>query len=144
MTTNDRHRREKTAAWLLRLDALSHLMAAVIVFLPDGIIVLAHNRLGLGIFPDAPIAWYLARGLSAYYAMHGALMLFISLDVVGYLDLVRIAMWLFAIYGILMLFVDLRAPMPKFWTIAEPAFILVFSAVVLALLSSSSSDRSNR
>jgi hypothetical protein len=144
MTTNDKHRCEKTAAWLLRLDALSHLMAAMIVFLPDATIVWVHTRLGLGVFPDAPIAWYLARGLSAYYAMHGALMLFISLDVVRYLDLVRIAMRLFAVYGILMLIVDLQAPMPTFWTIAEPAFILVFSAIVLALLSSSSSNQNER
>lgn len=137
MAVEGLQRREVAAAWLLRFDALAHLFAGLVVFLPSETISALHNQLGIGEFPNTPIAWYLARGLPAYYAMHGACVLFISLDVRRYLDLIRFAMRAFAAYGILILIVDVQAAMPKVWTAAEPAFVLAFSACVLRLLSRS-------
>jgi len=140
MTTNRNHRKENLAAWLLRLDSVAHILAAVVVFLPQETIAQLHERLGLGVFPDSPIAWYLARGLSAYYAMHGTFVLILSFHIRRYLRLVRLLVRLFAAYGLLMVFVDLQAAMPTWWVIAEPAFILVFSATVLMLLADSTSE----
>lgn len=140
MNTNPQRFRT-IAAWLLRFDAIAHILAAVVVFLPNNTIVSFHELLLPGTFPDSPVAWYLARGLPAYYAMHGALVLYVSFDVERYTPLIRVAMRLFAAYGLLMLIVDVRAPMPKLWTIAEPVFILSFSATVLLLLATQDTQR---
>ena len=130
--------REVVAAWLLRFDAMAHVLAGVVVFLPRESIQSLHAYLvGSELLPDIPILWYFARGLPAYYALHGAVVLFMSFDLKRYLDLIRFSMRAFAGYGLLMLVVDLQAGMPKAWTIAEPVFALVFSATVLWLLSSS-------
>jgi len=52
----------------------------------DGI----HHYVGLGEMPKSPIVNYLARSLSAFYAMLGAFTLFISFDINRYRNLVTL------------------------------------------------------
>ena len=49
-----------------------------------------HNYVGIGEMPKAPIVNYLARSLSAFYAILGAFTLFISFDINRYRNLVTL------------------------------------------------------
>jgi hypothetical protein len=79
-----RHHAAKLLAWLLRIGGASMLLALVPMFMPASWIHAAHRALGLGTFPDAPVAEYLARLSSGMYALLGGLLIWLSLDVVRY------------------------------------------------------------
>lgn len=74
----------KTTAliFLLWFLGVSALFALVAVFMPLSWIVATHGWLGLGEMPTAPIAEYLARSLSLFYALFGALCLVMAADLV--------------------------------------------------------------
>jgi hypothetical protein len=77
---------------------------------------------------------YLARSISALYAIHGGLLLLVSGDVrrharvVAYLAVTAIG------FGLLMIGIDLHAGMPVRWTIGEGPPVLVLGIVILVLL----------
>ena len=78
-----------------------------------------HRWLGLGELPSAPVVEYLARSISAFYAMFGALCLVVAADVERYrpvawfLGAAQVAM------GIAFVGIDLAAGMPSWWTAWE-------------------------
>ena len=55
----------------------------------------------LGPFPTAPIVEYLARSLSAFYALHGVITLVISTDVPRYRPLIGVWAWSFVALGLI-------------------------------------------
>ena len=57
--------------------------------MPTTWIVATHKWLGLGDFPDAPITQYLARSISALYAIFGGLVIVVSTDVRRYVPVIR-------------------------------------------------------
>ena len=71
-----------------------------------------HRWLGLGELPASPIVEYLARSLSAFYALVGALCLVMAADLERYRPLVRFLRAAFALWSAAMLWVDLAAGMP--------------------------------
>jgi hypothetical protein len=87
----------------------------------------------LGTLPDQPIVGYLARTLSAFYALLGGLLWVISFDlhrhrvVLGYLGLAFLA------FGATAGWVDFKEGMPWFWRIAEAPVVIVFGCVILWL-----------
>ena len=66
--------------------------------------VATHERLGLGAFPDPPITIYLARSLSAFYAIVGGLLL--------------------------LFFIDRSAGLPPMWSLGEGPFVAVLGLVM--------------
>lgn len=101
------------------------MLSVVAVVMPYVWIEWAHSRVGLGDFPAAPIAVYLARSSSALYALHGLFLLFISREVVRYAPLIRF-MGLTAVgHGLLVMLIDTWAGLPLWWILLEgPAFSL--------------------
>lgn len=95
------------------------MVAAIPIFFPVNLMATIHQWLGLGEFPDQPITIYLARSTSLLYAIHGLLMVIVSLDLQRYWPLVPVFGWLHVIIGLLMLGIDLTTPMPWYWTAAE-------------------------
>ncbi len=92
-----------------------------------------HQHTGLGELPHVPIVGYLTRSVSAFYALHGALLVFVAGDVRRYLAVVRFFAVAGAVFGALLLGIDCAVGMPLPWTVAEGPFVVVLSAAILWL-----------
>jgi hypothetical protein len=76
---------------------------------------------------------YLARSLSAFYAVMGALCLMLTSDLERYRPLVRFLGLAFALMSLVLLGVDLAAGMPWWWTTSEGLGGVVFGALLFLL-----------
>jgi hypothetical protein len=76
---------------------------------------------------------YLARSASALYALHGALVLFLSFDVPRYWRLITFLAVAALVHGAVMTGIDLAAGMPVAWTLGEGPCFAATGAVVLLL-----------
>ena len=110
---------ERWLKLLLRLIGASCLLAIVAVYMPTSWMARCHEWIGLGPFPDAPIASYLARATSAFYAMLGGLMLIVASDVRRYSRVIAYLAWMGVAYGITMSLVNIFIGMPLSWQIGE-------------------------
>ncbi|MGA2060817.1 MAG: hypothetical protein ABSG67_10080 [Thermoguttaceae bacterium] len=126
-------RAEKILAILLRITAGVLLLALAPVFFPQAWMAAINRAVGLGELPDTAIVGYLTRSLSAMYAFHGALMLYVSLDVRRYRPLIICLAALGMVFGAFMLSLDIRLGMPVAWTICEGPVIIVLCAAIHAL-----------
>src|SRR5262245_28993059 len=82
-------RADKALVFLLRFVGVPALFALVAVFMPVSWMVATHRWLGLGEMPTGPVVEYLARSVSAFYAIMGALCLVLTTDLERYRPLVR-------------------------------------------------------
>ena len=122
---------ERIFVWLLRLGGVVMLTALGAVVMPFGWMNSIHRQVGLGELPNVPIVGYLTRSISAFYALHGALLVFLASDVRRYLPVVRFLAVAGAVFGAMMLAIDCVVEMPLSWTVAEGPYVIVLSAVVL-------------
>ena len=81
--------------------------------------------------PQIPIVGYLTRSISALYALHGALLVFMAGDVHRYLPVVRFLAVAGAVFGAVLLGIDCAVGMPQSWTIGEGPYVVALSAVVM-------------
>ena len=109
------------------------LFAPAAVFMPVSWMAATHRGLGLGEMPTAPVVEYLARSLSAFYALVGALDLVVAADLERYRPLVRFLGVAIALMSLALLGVDLAAGMPWWWTAAEGPGGVAFGAVLFVL-----------
>jgi hypothetical protein len=124
---------EKALVWLLRISAVVLLTALVPAVMPFAWMQDIHRSLGMGELPEGPIIGYLTRSLSAMYAMHGALLFFVSWDVRRFLPVVKCLAVLAVLFGIGMLVLDVMVGMPFCWVVGEGPFIVVLGGVMLWL-----------
>jgi hypothetical protein len=117
---------------VLRALGVLDLLALGAVFLPLHWMAVAHAWLGLGTMPEGPLVGYLARSASALYALHGALILFLSFDVRRYWSLITFLAVLAVLHGAVMLGIDIAEGMPVWWTAIEGLGFAGTGAVVLA------------
>jgi hypothetical protein len=101
------------------------------VVMPFSWMNVIHQQLGLGELPHIPTVGYLTRSISALYALHGALLVFVAGDVRRYLLVVRFLAVAGAVFGALMLGIDYTVGMPVSWTVGEGPFVVALSAVIL-------------
>ena len=125
------NRNEKILIWLLRLSGAVMLTALGAVVMPYEWMNVIHQRMGLGELPNAPIVGYLTRSISALYALHGALFVFIASDVRRYLPVLRFLVLAGVVFGGVLIGVDCAVGMPLSWTVEEGASTIVFSIVIL-------------
>ncbi len=92
-----------------------------------------HRLLGLGPLPGGPVFEYLARSISFLYAFLGGFAWVLSTDVRRYATPIRFYGTVFIIFGVVMLFTDLRVGMPAFWTYQEGPVVMCVGAITLAL-----------
>ena len=118
---------------LMRLAGVLLLTALIPVVMPFGWMKDIHRALGMGELPEGPIMGYLTRSLSAIYAMHGALVFVVSLDVRRYLPVVKCLAVLGIVFGSGMFVLDIMVGMPPSWIIGEGPFIVVLGGVMLWL-----------
>src|SRR5215468_8104293 len=124
---------DKALVLLLRLVGVGALFALVAVFMPVSWMAATHRWLGLGEMPTGPVVEYLARSLSAFYAVMGALCLVLATDLERYRPLVRFLGVAFALMSVVLLGVDLAAGMPWWWTASEGPGGVLFGALLFVL-----------
>ena len=109
-------------------------LAVVAVFMPLSWMDAAHRAIGLGPLPQDPITEYLARSLSAFYALHGGLLWFASFDTQRHRSLIAFLAWATFAFGAILLGMDLQLALPKWWIAGEGPVVIVIGGTVLALL----------
>ena len=113
-------RSDHNLAFLLRLIGASELVALLFVIAPLGWMDAVHDRvLGLGPLPAGRIVEYLARHLSALYAVHGVMVLAISFDLPRYRPLARLLGWCHVGLGVAVGWADWSAGFPWAWAVGE-------------------------
>ncbi len=118
---------------ILRTLGVGGLLAIPAILLPFEWMDSIHRYLGLGELPDAPITRYLARSLSAFYAMFGSITLLVSCDIWRYRALIRLWSFLFFTFGFVILAIDLTSSMPLSWTLSEGPPSIIIGATALWL-----------
>jgi hypothetical protein len=118
---------------VLRLLGALDFLAILAIVMPQIWMASAHSGLRLGELPDTPIVGYLTRSASALYALHGAMILFISFDVERYARLITFLAVAALIHGVVMFGIDWAVGMPWVWTTVEgPGFAASGIVVLLA------------
>jgi hypothetical protein len=112
-------RSDKALVVLLYVLGVGGLCALVPVVMPFSWMAATHRWLGLGEMPSGPVVEYLARMLSAFYALFGALCLVVASDLQRYRPLARFLGVAFVLLGVVFLGIDLSAGMPWWWTAIE-------------------------
>lgn len=126
-------RSERTLKLILRLIGSSSLLALIFVAVPYSWMNSIHSDLGMGQLPDAPIVSYLARSLSAFYALLGGLLWVVSFDLQRHRRVLIYIGTATALFGAILLAVDWVEKMPLFWTAWEGPFIIVFGLAIVVL-----------
>src|SRR3954447_19382738 len=122
-------RTARDVAFVLRVIGVVDLLALGAVVLPGRWLAAAHAWLGLGQMPGAPLTGYLARSASALYALHGAVLLFVSCDVLRYRRLITFLGVAAFAHGAVLVGIDLAEGMPPWWTWAEGLGYLALGTV---------------
>jgi hypothetical protein len=125
--------KRRILVWLLRIGGFVMLTALGAVVMPFDWMNLVHRQMGLGELPNAPIVGYLTRSVSALYALHGALLLFLASDLRRYLPVVRFLAIASIGFGAVLLGIDCVVGMPLSWTLGEGPFVIAFNILVLWL-----------
>ncbi len=124
---------DKVLVLLLRFVGVPALFALVAVFMPSSWMAATHRWLGLGEMPTGPVVEYLARSVSAFYALFGALCLAVAADLERNRPLVRFLGLAFALLSLVLLAVDLAAGMPWWWSASEGPGGVVFGVLLFFL-----------
>ena len=111
---NDLSRRVLT--WILRIYGVLALPALIFVVAPHDWMRAIHSWAELGVMPDTPVVWYLARSTSAFYAILGGLYLLASL-----------------VLGLGLFVGESVEGMPASWTWSEGPVVIVSGIVMLYL-----------
>lgn len=124
---------ERMLKILLRVGGAISLLAVVAVVMPRRWMETCHEWLGLGAFPDGAIVEYLARSVSAWYAIFGGLLLLSARDVRRYAGVITYLAATHVAFAAAILVIDLRAGLPWQWTAAEVSTAAGFGVALLAL-----------
>jgi hypothetical protein len=124
---------DQVLAVLFRIVGVTALFALVPVFMPFSWLAAIHRWLGLGEMPTGPVVEYLARSVSVFYALFGAVCLMVASDLERYRPLVCFLGLAFAAMSVVFFGVDLAAGMPWWWSGSEGPGGVVFGALVVYL-----------
>ncbi len=127
------NRAERLLVLVLRMAGSLEAMAIFPAVMPRSWMAAVHELIGLGQFPPGPVVEYLARSVSAFYALNGGLALVVSTDVRRYTTLVTYQAVAAMAFGLLILATDLSVGMPWWWTLGEGPFLVALGIVLLAL-----------
>lgn len=128
------HRRRSALEWCLRLLGSIDLLALAAVVLPTPWMAAVHQSLGLGELPSGAVVSYLTRSASLLYALHGAMIVFVSFDVGRYSPLIKFLVGAALVHGAALVAIDATAKMPLWWTLLEGPGYGVLALVTLVLV----------
>ena len=118
---------------LLRVAGALCLLAIAAVVMPLEWMAVGHEWLGLGALPEGPIVEYLARSLSALYAILGGLMLLVAGDVRRYAAAITYLAATHLVLAAVILVTDISAGMPWCAAVCEVTGGAGFGLAVLLL-----------
>lgn len=127
---------ERLLVWLFRIGGVVTLSALAFVFVPFERMAAIHAALGLETLPHTPVVEYMARSLSALYALHGTVLLLASTDVRRLRPLAVLIGWQDLALGLMLIGIDLVSGLPAWWFWNEGPFLVVIGPVVLWLVRS--------
>ncbi|MBL9151384.1 MAG: hypothetical protein JNK37_02810 [Verrucomicrobiales bacterium] len=129
--------RQRALVILLRVLGGLSLSAIGAVFIPHAWMNAIHRTIGLGDLPDLPVVEYLSRSLSLFYAWLAIVPIYASLDVPRHLGLIRLFALSGLLVGVIQTIIDVTAPLPLWWTVAEGAFLFLYFGALWVLSRSS-------
>jgi hypothetical protein len=118
---------------VLRVTAVIVGLAVFALVMPRGWMVEAHRWMGLGDFPADPMAEYLARALSGFYAMMGGLLWLVSRRPRRYAAVITYIAVAWTVLALTVLSLAPRMGMPVGLVGGDTACVLVFSIAVLSI-----------
>ena len=124
---------EPALRFMLRFFGTMSLLAIPFIFVPYSVTDDIHQQLQLGTLPGEPIVGYLARSLSAFYALVGALFWKISFDLRRYRSLLLFLSGALVLLGGTLCFIDWWEGLPTVWKLWEGPFIIVAALTMLSL-----------
>ena len=124
---------ERILKLILQINGGVMATALVAVFMSHDQMAAIHQWLGLGKFPEGIIVDYLARSLSAFYALMGVLYIVLARDIRAYATIITFMAWASICFGVATIIIDLQLDFPAWWTWGEGPFIIMYGAVVLWL-----------
>lgn len=125
---------EQRLTLVTRLMSIPLLAAVPCAVMPFAWMDRVHAWLGLGVLPAIPIVEYLARSCSLLYAMHGALILYLSFNVRRFLPVLRFLAYVGMGFGALMIPLDHASSLPPAWCWCEGSSIILESLLLLWLV----------
>ena len=125
---------EKSLIIILRVSGIMLIMAFAGVIMPYDMMAKVHQQIGLGHFPQLPILDYLARSVSLFYIMHGIIVLYISFNLLRYLQFLKLLCYLGLGFGMALFIIDINAPMPANWAFGEGPIIILLNLLVYILV----------
>ena len=124
---------ERVLKLILQINGAVMATALVAVFMSHDQMAAIHQWLGLGKFPEGIIVDYLARSLSAFYALMGVLYIVLARDIRAYATIITFMAWASICFGVATIIIDLQLDFPAWWTWGEGPFIIMYGTVVLWL-----------
>ena len=125
---------ERILKLILQINGGVMTTALVAVFLSHDQMAIIHNKwLGLGEFPKGIIVDYLARSLSAFYAIMGILYLVLARDIRAHASVITFMAWASICFGVGSIFIGLQLGFPAWWTWGEGPFIILYGTAILWL-----------
>ncbi len=124
---------EPALRFMLRFFGTMSLLAIPFIFVPYSVMDDIHHQLQLGKLPDEPIVGYLARSLSAFYALVGAMFWKISFDLRRYRSLLIYLCGALMLLGGAFCFIDWWEGLPTAWKLWEGPFIIIAASAMLCL-----------
>lgn len=124
---------DKSLKLVLQIVGAVTLLALPAVFMPTASMASTHAWLGLGEMPTAPIVQNLARSVSAFYAIFGAVCLVLSADIERYRPLVHFLGAVMVLFGVVLIGIDVVAGLPPWWTASEGLSTIVFGGLMFYL-----------
>jgi hypothetical protein len=126
----NQQRTETFLRFFLRLEGTISLLALFAVAMPYSSMDATHQWLGLGRLPDQPIVGYLARSLSAFYAMFGAVMWYLSFDVQRHRSTLCFLGVVIMVFGAMLLGIDWVETLPLVWRLWEGPMVIAIGAAI--------------
>jgi len=124
---------ERVLKLILQINGAVMATALVAVFMSHDQMAAIHQWLGLGKFPEGIIVDYLARSLSAFYAIMGILYLVLARDIRAHASVITFMAWASICFGVGCIFIGLQLGFPAWWTWGEGPFIILYGAAILWL-----------
>ena len=118
---------------LLMVSGAFLILATVPIFFPVELMDKIHQWLMGEEMPVSPITIYLARSTSLMYAVHGFVMFYTGYKVTESWGMVKLLGFLHLFIGFTMIWVDINAGMPMYWTAAEGGPIAGLGGLILFL-----------
>ena len=126
---------ERLLKLILQINGGVMATALIAVFLSHDQMAAIHEWLELEEekFPKAIIVDYLARSLSAFYAIMGILYLVLARDVRAHASVIMFMAWASICFGVGSIIIGLQLGFPTWWTWGEGPFIILYGAAILWL-----------